>query len=825
MSNVNSMAPTVSAAGHSSAKQAFSRLVATLIAAAGLGGWPAAPVEGRTNDESASYTVTFQGEWTTSSTPGGVVPGAHFTTLIGAVHNSQVTFWSRGGTATPGIEGVAELGSTGTFRSEIQAKGSDVASVVQKSVGGGGRGSATFDIDVTNDHPLLTLVSMIGPSPDWFVGVSRLSLLDGGQWRSQHSVNLYPYDAGTEDGEEFSLSNDPTSPRGTITSIRGTGKFSNALMATLSFVRKDTPPPPPPTVSAITRQMPATARTRDDALIWQVVFSEAVTGVDALDFDVAGTTADATAVTGSGATWWVTVSGGDLNDLDGEVSLRFASGQDIQNSAGQMLNPALPSGAGYQTFTLDNTAPTATIGPSSASGSSFTVSIRFSEPVTGLTLSGIMVTNGSATNLGGGDRAYTATVTPASTNAPVTITVTLAPGAARDLAGNGNGMATQSIDYEPAPPPPPPPSRITVDTADARASEGDPVTFTVRLAGGTLSRDLELAATPASGPDDTATEDTDYETAARDVTIAAGRISATFSVSTVQDSDDEPDETFTVTLAPRAGTTLPTRVRITDGTAIGTIMDDDMAGAVHHVPLFASLSDSLGRQSFVRIINYSDEAGEVRIEAFDDEGMAYGSLVLAIGADETVHINSVDLETGNVDKGLDGAAGPGQGRWRLELISGLDIEVLAYLRTDDGFVTSMHDVVPLTGAGYHVAIFNPGGNASQVSRLRLVNRGAQTAEVTIEGFDGGGESPGTAVRLSVPARGARTVTARELESEEGRGEALQDLDGALGDGAGKWRLVVTSDRPIEVMSLLASPTGHLTNLSTAPGRMGPAQAQ
>ena len=196
-------------------------------------------------------------------------------------------------------------------------------------------------------------------------------------------------------------------------------------------------------------------------------------------------------------------------------------------------------------------------------------------------------------------------------------------------------------------------------------------------------------------------------------------------------------------------------------------------------------------------------------------------MLLTIGAKETVHINSDDLENGNVEKGLDGATGPGQGRWRLELTSDLDIEVLAYLRTDDGFVTSMHDVVPHTGAGHHVAIFNPGSNANQVSHLRLVNRGAESAEVTIEGIDGDGESPGTAVRLSVPPRGARSVTARELESEEGRGEGLRDLVGALGDGAGKWRLVVSSDPPVVVMSLLANPTGHLTNLSTTPrGPMG-----
>ena len=108
--------------------------------------------------------------------------------------------------------------------------------VIQQGVSFGGTGRATFDIKVPADHPLITLVSMIGPSPDWFVGVSGLSLLDGeGQWMYGRQVALYPYDAGTEDGTEFSLSNPPTNPRGTIASIRGTGKFSDEPMALLSF--------------------------------------------------------------------------------------------------------------------------------------------------------------------------------------------------------------------------------------------------------------------------------------------------------------------------------------------------------------------------------------------------------------------------------------------------------------------------------------------------------------------------------------------------------------------------------------------------------------
>ena len=187
---------------------------------------------------SATYRVTFQGNWTTASTPGGVVAGAHFTTLIGAIHNDMVIFWESGGTATPGVENVAELGLTGTFKSEINAD-SNALSVIEKSVSGGGTGSATFNITLTNEHPLVTLLSMIGPSPDWFVGVSGRSLLDTqGQWESLLEVDLFPYDAGTEEGTEFSLNNQATSPQGVIASIKGMGKFSNVRMARLTFTRQ-----------------------------------------------------------------------------------------------------------------------------------------------------------------------------------------------------------------------------------------------------------------------------------------------------------------------------------------------------------------------------------------------------------------------------------------------------------------------------------------------------------------------------------------------------------------------------------------------------------
>ncbi len=77
---------------------------------------------------------------------------------------------------------------------------------------------------------------MIAPSPDWFVGVSGLPLLNSsGRWLRSHTVNLYPWDAGTEEGTGFSRNNSATDPQGVITSIQGTGKFSTEPIATLSF--------------------------------------------------------------------------------------------------------------------------------------------------------------------------------------------------------------------------------------------------------------------------------------------------------------------------------------------------------------------------------------------------------------------------------------------------------------------------------------------------------------------------------------------------------------------------------------------------------------
>ena len=94
-------------------------------------------------------------------------------------------------------------------------------------------------------------------------------------------------------------------------------------------------------------------------------------------------------------------------------------------------------------------------------------------------------------------------------------------------------------------------------------------------------------------------------------------------------------------------------------------------------------------------------------------------------------------------------------------------------------------------------------------RTPLINPGSGSASIEIIGVDDDGQALGP-VSLNLDAGMARILTASELESGSSR---LTQLTGALGDGTDKWRLSVSADRPIQVMSLLELPTGHLTNLS------------
>lgn len=172
-------------------------------------------------ETSARYELTFEASWSQTTHADNFPPNPHFSGLIGAIHNEQVIFWERGQPATPGIELMAETGSKSDLRSEIQEAIDNGSAVAMLDEGGIGLspGEIKIEFDVNSDYHQITLVSMLAPSPDWFVGVHNLNLRDENGFIESSVIELALYDAGTDSGPLYTSGNDDTDPAGTITRL------------------------------------------------------------------------------------------------------------------------------------------------------------------------------------------------------------------------------------------------------------------------------------------------------------------------------------------------------------------------------------------------------------------------------------------------------------------------------------------------------------------------------------------------------------------------------------------------------------------------------
>ena len=237
------------------------------------------------------------------------------------------------------------------------------------------------------------------------------------------------------------------------------------------------------------------------------------------------------------------------------------------------------------------------------------------------------------------------------------------------------------------------------------------------------------------------------------------------------------------------------------------------------LPLFVTSTAPGTAQGVLRIVNGSGESGSVEIHAIDDAGTRYGPAAFTLNAGRAVEFDASDLASGNAMKGLSPGLGTLPGDVRLEIGTALQIVPSAYVRAADGTLSAMHDTVraaAAAGAGggyrYEVPIFNAASEVTQESRLRLINPGDRAAAVIIEGRDDtGAAATGGTVQLTLPAGGARTLTAQQLEAGD---TAAMALTGQLGAGVGRWRLTVASDRPVRVVNVVSAASGYLNNLST-----------
>ncbi|MEM7181809.1 MAG: spondin domain-containing protein [Spirochaetota bacterium] len=198
----------------------------------------------QTQSDSVSYTVTFTSTWSESTHPTDFPSNPHFSGLVGAVHNSEVNFWKAGSEASTGIKNMAETGSKTSLMSEANTaitNGTALSSLSGNGISNS-PGSVSLTFSVTKNFPIVTLVSMIAPSPDWFIGVHDYNLYENEEWVTNKTVNLYAYDSGTDSGTTYTSANSVTSPQETIFQLQ-TGIFlvngTVPTLGTLTFVRND----------------------------------------------------------------------------------------------------------------------------------------------------------------------------------------------------------------------------------------------------------------------------------------------------------------------------------------------------------------------------------------------------------------------------------------------------------------------------------------------------------------------------------------------------------------------------------------------------------
>ena len=173
-----------------------------------------------------------------------------------------------------------------------------------------------------------------------------------------------------------------------------------------------------------------------------ITFSEVVSGFDLSDLSVANGVLSNLASSDGGKTWTATLTPTAAAMTDATNAITLDTSQ-VNNAVGNVGNDIATS----NNYVIDTQRPTATIsvaGGTLGIGQTTTVTITFSEVVSGLNLSDLSVANGVLSNLASNDggKTWTATLTPTAAITDASNVITLDASQVNDVAGNaGSGIA------------------------------------------------------------------------------------------------------------------------------------------------------------------------------------------------------------------------------------------------------------------------------------------------------------------------------------------------------------------------------------------------
>jgi len=195
-----------------------------------------------TKDEESkvTYEVAFNFNWNNNDFPTDYPSNPHFSKLIGWSHQAENDFFALGTMASNGIKDMAELGNNSNLENELNKKIDDdkgLDFVIGDNLNSG-VGTICIRIDVNQKNPSVTLATMLAPSPDWYIAVVDVNLLEGDSFIKEKTVDGLLYDSGTDDGITFTSSNIKTVPKEPI-SLKTSAPFDNgATLCTVTFTKQ-----------------------------------------------------------------------------------------------------------------------------------------------------------------------------------------------------------------------------------------------------------------------------------------------------------------------------------------------------------------------------------------------------------------------------------------------------------------------------------------------------------------------------------------------------------------------------------------------------------
>lgn len=169
-------------------------------------------------DQTATYTVEFIADWSATTHPDYYPSNAHFSPFIAYSHGNEAgsEIFKVGGTATPGVEEMAETGLPVPLNKEIDVIISKkLAHAKAQGVRIDSPGKISAELEFTTDNSYITFVSMLAPSPDWFVS-QFTNLIQDDEWIDNITLSLITYDAGSDSGATLTAADKDTNPKEAI---------------------------------------------------------------------------------------------------------------------------------------------------------------------------------------------------------------------------------------------------------------------------------------------------------------------------------------------------------------------------------------------------------------------------------------------------------------------------------------------------------------------------------------------------------------------------------------------------------------------------------